>query len=81
MAIDLTQYKNIDFANFLLQQGYSDKTSWAKSKRSQNYLAFENQAYNDRVIVKKNINSFTDVDSPNGYRDIIQFVTDGDSIF
>lgn len=76
MAIDLTQYKNIDFANFLLQQGYSDKTSWAKSKRSQNYLAFENQAYNDRVIVKKNINSFTDVDSPNGYRDIIQFVTD-----
>lgn len=76
MAIDLTQYKNIDFANFLSQQGYSDKTSWARSKRSQNYLAFENQAYNDRVIVKKNINSFADVDSGKGYRDIIQFVTD-----
>lgn len=82
MAIDLTQYKDIDFANFLLEQGYSDKTTWARSKRSQNYLAFENQAYSDRVIVKKNINAFADVDSAKGYRDIIQFVTDRlDSVF
>jgi len=83
MAIDLTKYKNIDFAEFVRRYGYSDRTSWARAKSSRNYPAFENTAHNDRIIVKKDTNAYFDVRSGTGkYRDLITFVEERlDSVF
>jgi len=77
MAIDLTKYKSIDFAGFVQQHGYSDRTSWARAKSSKNYPAFENTAHNDRIIVKRDTNAYFDAQSGTGkYRDLINFVED-----
>jgi len=83
MAIDLTKYKSIDFAGFVQQHGYSDRTSWARAKSSKNYPAFENTAHNDRIIVKRDTNAYFDAQSGTGkYRDLINFVEDRlDTVF
>jgi len=83
MATDLTKYKNIDFAAFVQDHGYSGKTPWARAKSSRNYPAFENTAHNDRIIVKKSINAYADARAGVGkYRDLIDFVSDRlDTVF
>ncbi|MEC3881817.1 toprim domain-containing protein [Parapedobacter sp. 10938] len=65
--------EHIQIVDFAQRYGYSSLTPWAKSKRSRNYPALENTDHNDRVIINRIKNRYTEAGATRS-GDLIDFV-------
>src|SRR5690606_38162745 len=64
---------HISIIDFAQHYGYSSVTPWAKSKRSRNFPAVENVSHNDRIIINRKKNRYTEAGATRS-GDLIDFV-------